>query len=801
MADVNVNAPAEQVLAMAPPTRTNDQILPRIRWVPIDTLRDALQITPVDTNNAFSSPPKPDALIKFVNDLGYPRVVRTLSDVMTNENFQPWRALTTVINLCLTGKTLGFERPRAPVLQILWGIVNQAHIDYTERMWEEFTQSIHTFIEDKKNLAQHTHGKKKATLIVISSVRFTKLIVYYLQSKDKFHPRPGSPLHLPNEEPVLGYLKFSAKGTKQEVFGMPILNDLITDDIQGEQYYNAYLEKVAKHQRYLAGEEVRDPDSPAPKPAKATKTKASKQSKPLAHKTTTKKPKKLGVNIPRMPCLCLNHTMADMNMPANDVPAEQAPAIAPPTRTDDQILPSRKWVPIGKSNYVLDVHKSQRNLIFLIAVAILKNTNFFRAFTTSSTILAIYIQQFWDTMCFNSSTGLYSFQLDEQWFNLHKDILRDALDITPSIDNNPFVAPPSSDTVIEYVNTLGYPCTLRNVSAMSVNALYQPWRAMLKNLATASRGKKKIAHLLIPNVRFTKLIIHHLKNKHNIHPRPGSGLYYSHEEIILNTLKYVGKDGREIFGMPIPDALLIDAIKSAPYYNSYLEHVTEYQRYLNEEHDKADDKSPEPASSQPPKPTPTPTESSKKDQGKKRKLVMESTDAPSPAKRSKAGKVTKKRMPKSSLQLVDEVVDEGVPEKEPAHDDEEANLQRALELSLKEQGERTQGPARPVVIREPDSGRIQPLPEVQGKGKEKVAEEQAAHDLLTLQTPKPKNPADQFIFQRRTPMPTEPSEHADSPSLDAELALTDSETESEEEVPVIKAGDQDEDQAGPNPGE
>ncbi|GJW41678.1 hypothetical protein Tco_0067523, partial [Tanacetum coccineum] len=329
MDDVNVNAPDEQAPAMAPPTCTDDQILPRIRWVPIgksncylnversqsnpiykiavdilkhtnffrdftasstipsiyiqqfwdtvrydnktgsyncqldeqwfdltkDTLRDALQITPVDTNNAFSSPPTPDALIKFVNDLGYPRVVRTLSDVVTNDMFQPWRALTTVINLCLTGKTSGFERPRAPVLQILWGIVNRAHIDYAERMWEEFTQSIHTFIEDKKNLAQHTQGKKKATLIVIPSVRFTKLIVYYLQSKHKFHPRPGSPLHLPNEEHVLGYLKFSAKGTKREVFGMPIPNDLITDDIRGEQYYNAYLEKVAKHQRYLAGEE------------------------------------------------------------------------------------------------------------------------------------------------------------------------------------------------------------------------------------------------------------------------------------------------------------------------------------------------------------------------------------------------------------------------------------------------------------------------------------------------------------------------------------------------------------------
>ncbi|GKD47554.1 hypothetical protein Tco_1276530, partial [Tanacetum coccineum] len=318
-------------------------------------------------------------------------------------------------------------------------------------------------------------------------------------------------------------------------------------------------------------------------------------------------------------------TMADMNMPANDVPAKQAPAIAPLTRTDDQILLSSKWVPIGKSNCVLDVQKSQRNPIFPIVVAILKNTNFFRAFIASSTILAIYIQQFWDTMYFNSLTRLYSCQLDEQWFNLHKDILRDALDITPSIDNNPFVASPSSDTVIEYVNTLGYPCTLRNVSTMFVNALYQPWKAILsminmcltsktagydrprhpeefvqsiqtfltdkKNLATASRGKKKTAHLLILNVR------------------------------------YVGKDGREIFGMPIPDALLTDAIKSAPYYSSFLEHVTEYQGYLNEAHDKVDDKSPEPASSQPPKLAPTLTESSKKDQGKKRKLVMESTDA------------------------------------------------------------------------------------------------------------------------------------------------------------------------------
>ncbi|GJR56824.1 hypothetical protein Tco_1498986 [Tanacetum coccineum] len=277
MTDVDVNAPAELAPTMAPPTRTDDQISARltIRWVDdrkkamlsgsiyiqqfwdtirydkiaggykcqLDgqwfnlskyTLRDALQITPVDRNNAFSSPPTPDALIKFVNDLGYPKV----------------------------GKTSGFERPRAPVLQILWGVINRAHIDYAERMWR-FTKHICS-LKTKKNLVSILREEES-----IPYCDLTEYMVYqdcssnyFTQAKAKFHARPGSPLHLPNEELSLGYLKFSSKGTKREVFGMPIPNDLVTDDIRGKQYYNGYLEKVVKHQSYLAGED------PKPAPAK-----------------------------------------------------------------------------------------------------------------------------------------------------------------------------------------------------------------------------------------------------------------------------------------------------------------------------------------------------------------------------------------------------------------------------------------------------------------------------------------------------------------------------------------------------
>ncbi|GKD17409.1 retrovirus-related pol polyprotein from transposon TNT 1-94, partial [Tanacetum coccineum] len=397
--------------------------------------------------------------------------------------------------------------------------------------------------------------------------------------------------------------------------------------------------------------------------------------------------------------------MADLNVPANDALVEQAPAVTPTTRKDDQILSLSK------------------------------------AFMASFTILAIYIQQFWDTMCFNSSTRLYSCQLNEQWFNLHKDILRDALNITPTNDNNHFVAPPSSDTV---------------------KLLDMTDQDILKNLATASNGKKKTALLLILNVRFTKLIIHHLRTKHNIHPRTGLPLHYSHDENVLNTLRFVGKDGREIFRMSIPDALLTDEIKVAPYYNDYQEHVSKYQQILDAERGKAEEggatksskatKVTKPKAAKVTKPAGDPAP-------KKRKLVKETPNDPLPAKRSKVGLVGKRRKAKSPLRLIDEPNDEGVLVEEHAHDDEEADLQRALELSLKEQGKQTQGPARPVVLREPDFEKFHPLPE-----------------------------------------PTKSFAHVESPFMDAELNLTNIETESDEEASKINARNQEEGQAGPNPG-
>nr|GFD29498.1 hypothetical protein [Tanacetum cinerariifolium] len=45
-----------------------------------ETLREALQITPVNRNQAFDAPPSINGLIDFVNQLGYPKEKEGHSD-------------------------------------------------------------------------------------------------------------------------------------------------------------------------------------------------------------------------------------------------------------------------------------------------------------------------------------------------------------------------------------------------------------------------------------------------------------------------------------------------------------------------------------------------------------------------------------------------------------------------------------------------------------------------------------------------------------------------------------------------
>ncbi|GJT20449.1 retrovirus-related pol polyprotein from transposon TNT 1-94 [Tanacetum coccineum] len=333
-------------------------------------------------------------------------------------------------------------------------------------------------------------------------------------------------------------------------------------------------------------------------------------------------------------------------------------------------------LPIGKRNLLMDLQKMQKNPIFRISVDILQNTNFFRAFTASTDVPSIYIQQFWNT--------------------LGKDFKTSALGITPKDSAYPFVPPLVGDLVIDFVNNLGYPEELQFVSKTCVNSLYQLWRTILSMINQYLTGKtsggdrprhpvlqmlwgvvtrtnvptKKPKSHVIPYCRFTKLIIYYLGSRHNIHIRHQSPVHITTDDYPLGNLKFVSK-GRvdEVFGMPIPKDLIS-------------EEVEKKKKAIKAS------KSTHPAPAKQPKP------------------MKNKTSKPTPSKKIHKGK---------SLESL-------------------------------------QAPIGGVVVRELNPGFIRKLPEVEGKGKGIVIDEQATQSLLDLHKLKKQSIKDQYIFQRRTPV-------------------------------------------------
>ncbi|GJV50884.1 hypothetical protein Tco_1446625 [Tanacetum coccineum] len=549
---------------------------------------------------------------------------------------------------------------------------------------------------------------------------------------------------------------------------------------------------------------------------------------------------------------CNNNTMAEQNVPTQ-----------PPTRTDEQIVPRSQWLIIGKSNLLFNAQKIQKNPIFQISVDILSNTNFFRAFTASASVPAIYLQQFWNTMKYDEKTGVYRCQIDEQWFDLSADLLRKALAITPVIPAQPFELPPSGNTVIDFVNELGYPEPVEIVSNIRVNYVYQPWRAILtlinqcltgktsgsdkprhpvlqmlwgivtqtnvdhaellweeftqgiqtffshkaSHKASLKDPKKKVTPHLIHYGRFSKVIIYYLASNNNIHRRPDSAVHHTGDDFILGNLKFVPKgETVEVFGMAIPDPLIIEAIQQSSYYPKYLEKVAENTKKTHQE-----SASMQPATKHaPPKKATTTTP------------VKKSKLAPAPTKKPSKHKLPQKvRKGKPTFQLVDED-DEAQQESVPQEEGDDPDLELAKKMSLEAHQEKGEGegddadmeraiklsldpaflpqgraPVGGVTIKDPVSKTTPKLPEVVGKGKSIVTKEQVAHSLIDLS--KKKRTTDQFILVRRDQTPhdsttgpsSQPEDDTSEKVIHESSSTSDSErTESETEAAAPK-GDKD----------
>nr|GEY81478.1 hypothetical protein [Tanacetum cinerariifolium] len=82
-----------------------------------NVLCNALSIKVLDHPFALPAPEK--KIIKFINELGCPKPIKTIYALRVNDLYQPWRTFLPMINKCLTRKATTYDRPRLPMLQLL----------------------------------------------------------------------------------------------------------------------------------------------------------------------------------------------------------------------------------------------------------------------------------------------------------------------------------------------------------------------------------------------------------------------------------------------------------------------------------------------------------------------------------------------------------------------------------------------------------------------------------------------------------------------------------------------------------
>ncbi|GJT68278.1 hypothetical protein Tco_1019758 [Tanacetum coccineum] len=96
----------------------------------------------IDHKTYFIQPPSSNDLKEFLLNLGYTGKLPSISEIRVDHMHQPWRTFRAIINKCLSSKTLRNDRLCPSRTEILWGMYNNANVDYAAIIWEDIQYQI-----------------------------------------------------------------------------------------------------------------------------------------------------------------------------------------------------------------------------------------------------------------------------------------------------------------------------------------------------------------------------------------------------------------------------------------------------------------------------------------------------------------------------------------------------------------------------------------------------------------------------------------------------------------------------------
>ncbi|GJT55668.1 hypothetical protein Tco_0990722 [Tanacetum coccineum] len=224
-----------------------------------------------------------------------------------------------------------------------------------------------------------------------------------------------------------------------------------------------------------------------------------------------------------------------------------------PQETQQVVARDEKWVPstervkISSTNVRLETTMQQKEETFQVVIEVIKNSTCFKAFTITTKVPEIFMQQFLYTIKKVKDSESYEFLLANKKCIVDADVFRKIPNICPRVEGE----------------------ELRYKMMM----LLSP---SLLTLDTKIDHKKerKSRRKTIPFPQFTKVIINHFLSQH----KSLSKLQFQHyhtmkDDGIVRRLKFVRiKEDYQEYRRPIPDMMLNDKIKQSESYQMFIKY-------------------------------------------------------------------------------------------------------------------------------------------------------------------------------------------------------------------------------------
>nr|GEX77579.1 hypothetical protein [Tanacetum cinerariifolium] len=258
----------------------------------------------------------------------------------------------------------------------------------------------------------------------------------------------------------------------------------------------------------------------------------------------------------------------------NPIATQQAPL-------DNALVLSKKILKIERCNARIAFSKPQREETYQVTLEALKLSPCYPEFVITAEVPQIYMHQFWNTITKIKDTDAYSFNLDKKKCQVDTEVFREIIHIYLRILNQDFIALPSEDDLVTFIQELGYSGRCNMLSAIHTNQMHQAWRTFstIINRFMYQADNREISSARkehMPYLRFTKVIINHFISKDKtISMRNMINLHTIRDDSLLGTLKFVSKtQDYQQYRAPIPDDMINQDIKDSKAYKTYYDFAT-----------------------------------------------------------------------------------------------------------------------------------------------------------------------------------------------------------------------------------